>query len=176
MYAEQRTPRKYDPSTSAPPLPQTLAVELASLDIDAILPNRHAQILHGQNRAVLAPALATATIPRPLDAQRCAARSRRAFPLVLGAAGRHLPNTTLLSWDGEAGGRAERAHGVVGVGIARADPRVLVRVRRDVGDELLGREGEEAREARVGLGRRWEAGLCHVVVGDGVGDLAEAEG
>lgn len=137
------------------------SVKLAPLDIDTILAHRHAQILHGQHRPVLAASLPATAITRSLNAQR------RTLILVF------APRLArLLARNGETRGGAEGAHGVVGVCVARgADAAVLVCVGGNVGNEFLGGEGEETGEALVGLGRRGEAGLGHVVLRDGVGDL-----
>lgn len=44
-----------------------LAVELAPLDVDAVLADGHAEVLHRQHRPVLAPALSAAAVTRALD-------------------------------------------------------------------------------------------------------------
>lgn len=103
-----------------------LAIKLAPLDVDAKLANGHAQILHGQHRAVLAAALSAAAISRPLDTQW----STPALVFVTGLVG-------WLSGNGKAGGGAQVAHWVVGVSVARADATVLVGVSGNVGDKLL---------------------------------------
>lgn len=136
------------------------AVELAPLDIDTKLAHRHAQILHGQHGTVLAAPLPPAAIPGALDPQGPAAA------LVLVA---RLTNR--LPGDGKPRGGAEAAHRVVGVGVARADAAVLVRVGGDVGDELLRRQREQPRQPLVRLRRRREARARHVVVRHGIGDL-----
>lgn len=144
-----------------PPSPLFLsAVKLSSLHIDAVLPDRHPQLLHSQHRPVLAPALSAAAVPRSLYSNGASAA------LVLAAL---LPR--LLTGHGEPCCGTEAAHRVVGVGVARAHAAVLVRIGGNVGNELLRREREEAREARVGLRRGWKARARHVVVCHGVGDL-----
>lgn len=138
----------------------TLAIELASLDINPVLSNCHSKILHCKNRPVLAATLTTAAVTWSLDTKWRA--------LVLGFAAWW---TRRLSGNRESSCRAQRAHGIVGVGIRCADTAVLVCIGCNVGDELLGGESQEARQAGVGL-RRWrETSLCHVVVGDSIRDL-----
>lgn len=46
-----------------------LAVELATFNINAILADGHAQVLHGEHSASLAATLAATTITRSLDAK-----------------------------------------------------------------------------------------------------------
>lgn len=155
---EKTASRTYQPCLAI----KTSAVKLAPLNVNTVLPNRHAQILHRKHRPVLAPALATTAVARSLDAQG---------PSLVLVLGRRARGAARLAGDGEAGGGAEVAHGVVGARVGPADARVLVRVGGDVGDELLCREGEEARETRVRLRGRREPGLGHVVVCHSVGDL-----
>jgi hypothetical protein len=181
---EQKPPKRHSPimykNVVLVPLKSQdrlgLAVELASLDVHAVLADRHAEVLHCQHRPVLAAALAAAAEAGPLDAERRVARGA-SFALVLaasGTAGARAARRTaaLLPGHGEAGRRAEGAHGVVGVGVARADAAVLVRVGRDVGDELLRRQRQQPRQPRVCLWRRRQPSLGHVVVRDGVRDLS----
>jgi hypothetical protein len=152
-------------SSCSPPQPfpvSSLSVELAPLDIDAVLADRHAEVLHGEHGAVLAAALAAAAVAGALDAERAA------LALVLGVGLR-------LAGYGDAGRHAEIAHGVVGRRVGRADPAVLVRVGRDVGHKLLRRERQQPRQPRVRLRRRRQARLGQVEVGDGIGDLWRRE-
>lgn len=137
-----------------------LAIKLAPFHVDTVLADSHTQILHRQNSSVLASALATATVSRALNTQR------RAFALVLVAW-----LTCLLAGDGETSCGAERTHWVISVARG-ADAAVLVGVGGNVCDELLRGESEESRETGVGLGWWWQTGFGHVVVGDGIGNLA----
>lgn len=136
------------------------AVELSPLNIDTVLPSRHPQLLHRQHRPILATALPTTTIPGSLYTNGPAA------PLVLAS---RLAG--LLTGDGEAGRGAEVTHRVVGVAVTGAHAAVLVCIGGEVGDEFLRREREEAREARVRLWWRGEAGAGHVIVRHRIRDL-----
>jgi len=167
--------QRHSAPAPTPSIPAPLPIKLPPLNINPILPNRHAQILHRQHRPPLPTPLPPAPKPRPLHPQ-----IRRPLPLIL------LPTCSpsalaptrrrrLLS---RRSGRrrkprrgAQRADRVIRRRVRRPDAAVLVRVGGDVGDELLRREGEEAREVRGGLGRGWEAGEGEVVVCYGVGDL-----
>ena len=137
-----------------------LAIELAPLNINAILPHGHTQVLHRQHRSILTATLPTTTVAWTLDSQRCA------LPLVF------VPGLSRrLSRNGESCGSAQRTHRVVRVGGGCADAAVLVGIGSDVGDELLRCESEETCEARVGL--RWwrQAGFGHIVMRHCVRDL-----
>jgi hypothetical protein len=46
-----------------------LPVEFAALDVDAVLSNSHAKVLHGEHRPPLATALTATTVSRPLNAE-----------------------------------------------------------------------------------------------------------
>jgi len=140
------------------------AVELAPLYVDAKLANCHAQILHGQDRPVLAATLPTTSIAGSLNTQRATATLVFTARLV-----------SRLPGDGEAGGSAKTAHRIVCARVARANATVLVCVRGDVGDEFLCREREETGESLVRLRWRGKSSAGHVVVGDGVRDLRRQE-
>lgn len=90
-------------------------VELPPLDIDAILTDRHAQILHREHRPPLRPTLAAASIPRSLHAEHIAS-----FTLLLAllpALAGSSASRTSLPGHLKAGRRAQRAHRVVGAGV-----------------------------------------------------------
>lgn len=163
LYPERQTMTivQYPTAPNVKPLMQlcrSLSVELAPLDVDAVLADCHAQVLHGEYGSVLATALSTTTITRTLHTQ---------WPttaLVLGVWLR-------LSGDWNTGSRSQIAHRVVGARVRCSDPAVLVCVCGDISDEFLGREREKAREALVGLWWRGETGFSQVEVGDGIWNL-----
>lgn len=168
--------QRHSAPAPTPSIPAPLPIKLPPLNINPILPNRHAQILHRQHRPSLPTPLPPAPKPRPLHPQ-----IRRPLPLILfpTCSSSTLPTPRrrrLLSRRTPRRRRkprrgAQRADRVIRRRVGRPDPAVLVRVGGDVGDELLRREGEEAREVRGGLRGGWEAGEGEVVVCYGVGDL-----
>lgn len=138
-----------------------LAIELAPLHVDTELANRHAQVLHGENRAILTASLSTTSITRSLDTQWAALAGLIFASRLIG----------LLPGNRKPCRGTQTPHGIVRARVARSDAAVLVGVRGDVGDELLCRECQEARQALVCLwrGRKTRAG--HVVVCYCVGNL-----
>jgi hypothetical protein len=137
-------------------------IELPSLNINAVLPNGHPQILHRQHSPPLSTTLSTSSISWPLNPQRPSSSSLT------------LPALCRAHWcrSSPSSSPNQIPHWVIGRrAVRRADPRVLVCIGSDVGDELLGREGEEAREARVCCGGWGESGARQVVVGYCIWDL-----
>ena len=138
-------------------------IELSPLNINPVLPNSHPQILHRQHSPPLPTTLSTSSISRPLNTQRTSTSSLR-LPLCRA----HRCRTSSSSSPDEI------THRVIGRrAVRRADTRVLVCVGSDVGDELLCRKSEEAREARVGCGGRGKPSACEVVVCYCVWDLSK---
>ena len=175
VYAQRHNPvdekeqDKWDVCATVDALP----VELPALHGDPVLGDCHAQILHRQHSPALArTARASASEPGTLDAE-----VRIAFAALCAlAAGDTARRGACAGGTPEAGGGSQTAHGVVGGGaVGGADARELVGVGGDVGDELLGCEGEEAGEVRRGLvgACTWwrQAGEGEVVGRDGVRDL-----
>ena len=142
-----------------------LSVEFASLHVDAVLANGHAQILHREHSPALSTASATTAVPSPRSAKWCVLAS---VFLSLGRAA--LAAFCTSGSHSEPCGSSQTRERVVRGRVGAPDARVLVRVRGDVCDELLGCQSEQARQATIGL--RWwgEAGECEVVVCDRVGD------
>ncbi len=114
-----------------------LAIKLPTLDVDTILANSHAEVLHGENSASLTTTLATTSISWALNAESTTALS-----------GILLAASWSSAW--ESGRSSQVAHWVVGLGVRGADAGVLVSVRGDIRDELLGCEREEVGEFWVG--------------------------
>jgi hypothetical protein len=138
------------------------SIELAALDVDAVLAHGHAEVLHGEDSPSLAATLSTTTVTRTLDAE----------VVVLGF-GSGVLAALSPSWCRCALGAScsEPAHGVVACGVGRPYAGELVGVGCDVGDEFLGRKRKETGKVRRGLGWRGKTCACEVIVGNGVGDL-----
>lgn len=132
----------------------TSAVELAPLDVDPILLHGHAQVLHRQDRPALARStLSTTTKSTPLHAQlhRLLSLARTAR-----AAGTNARRTSRAARTGASTqGIVRRSR------VGRPDSTVLIGIGGDVGDELLRRECQEARERQRGgvcAGTGWVGG------------------
>jgi hypothetical protein len=139
------------------------SIELAALDVDAVLAHSHAEVLHGEDSPALAATLSTTAVTRALDAE-----------VVVLRFGAGVLASLSPAWCCCALGAScsQSAHGVVAGGVGRPYAGELVGVGRDVGDELLGRKREEAGKVRRGLGWRGQTGACEVVVGNRVGNLS----
>jgi hypothetical protein len=141
-----------------------LSIELAALDVDAILTDSHAQVLHSQHCASLASTLSASAISRTLYAKVVVLCFCSRVFAALCSTGRCCTLWTTCC--------TESAHGVVACGVGRPDAGVLVGVGSNVGDELLCCERKETGEVGRCVRRRWQAGTCAVVVGNCVGNLA----
>lgn len=144
-----------------------LPVKFASLDADSVLRNSHTQILHGQHGPSLSrTALPTTTETWSLNTQMsvgCAALALAHVSASDTCRGARCTSTAGRSRHVQARSGVQTAHRVVGAGaVGGADPRVLVRIGGDIGDELLSRESEKARKVRWSLvwtvAWGWEAG------------------
>lgn len=156
--SDQITPAMHVPAVDR------LSIELAALDVDAVLADSHAKVLHSQHCASLASALSASAVSRTLYAKVVVfCFCSRVFATLCSARRCCTLRPTCC---------AKSAHGVVACGVGRPDAGVLVGVGSNVGNELLRREREEAGEVGRCVGRRWQAGTCAVVVGNGVGNLA----
>lgn len=146
-----------------------LPIKLAPLDIHTVLSNRHAQVLHRQDR----PALPTTSSATSISSPRPTKRRILSSIFLLASTSLGLSataSTTPTSSHAETRRAAQARQRVVRSRVRAANARVLVRVGGDVGDELLRRQREQARQPAVGL--RWwrETRQCQVVVCDRVGD------
>lgn len=140
--------------------PTPSSIELPSLDIDTVLPHGTTQILHGQHRPSGAPPTAS-SIPGSLLAQHML--THFALP-PFGAPWLNRPASTSGAGarDARGGGRGR---------VSGTHPGVLVSVGRNIGDELLRRQSQQASQGKRG-GRGWrKAGEGQVVCRYGVRDL-----
>lgn len=138
-------------------------VELSTLDVDAVLANGHAQVLHSEDSPALATALSATTVT-------CARRTQVGIlcfgPTVFGASAR----SSGALW---ACPSRESTHGVIACSVGGSNARVLVCIRSYVRDELLSRKREEAGKMWRGLRRRGKPGPGEIIICDCVWDLAE---
>jgi hypothetical protein len=141
----------------------TLSIELASFNVHAVFADSHPEVLHCEDSASLTSTLSATAISWALDTEIVVFCLGARVLAALCAAWRRCTLWSTRS--------TQSAHGVVASGVGGPYPRELIGIGSNVGNELLCRKREEAGEVRRGLGRRWQAGACEVVVGNCVGDL-----
>jgi hypothetical protein len=131
-------------------------VELAALDVDTVLSNRHTEVLHGKHCTSLTATLTTTAVSWPLDAE--------IVVLGLGSTVFTALCRGCCTWCSCCASKT--AHGVIACGVGRTNARELVRIGGDICNEFLSRKSQKAGKVLRRL--RWgrETSACQVVVGN----------
>lgn len=150
-------------------LSKALPIKLPPPHINPILAHRASQILHRQHRSALPSASASTSKPSSRHSQHMRPTLSLILPLLLLLL--RLLRRCRQTCCRTRGCRGRGRGWCRGARGGRAHARVLVSVGGNVGDELLGGEGEEAREGKRGDGGR-ESGKSEVVLSYSIWDLA----
>lgn len=148
-------------------LSKALPIKLPPPHINPILAHRASQILHRQHRSALPSASASTSKPSSRHSQHMRPTLSLILPLLLLLL--RLLRRCRQTCCRTRGCRGRGRGWCRGARGGRAHARVLVSVGGNVGDELLGGEGEEAREGKRGGGGR-ESGKSEVVLSYSIWD------